>query len=283
MIKTVKTKVFGKINVGLNVLGKNGGYHDLDTVVATVNLYDVITVTTRRDKAVNLSARGFSSQIPLADNNVYKAAAAFIEKYSTYGADVSLVKNIPAGSGLGGSSADIVGVIKGMAKAYGITDDLKPLINSLCSDGEFLLEGGFARINGKGSVAEKFSVPKPLYLTIAVPDDCVSATSSVFEKFDSGAFEGVGADINGIVNTLKNGGFVKGEVFNALYAPAADLNVGIKTIYEKMKSLNPVFVSMSGSGSAVYGCFESVELCMWAKEKTERFCKTVYVKETINP
>ncbi|MBQ9481455.1 MAG: hypothetical protein IJU84_04755 [Clostridia bacterium] len=282
MIKTVKTKVFGKINIGLNVLGRCGDHHDLDTVVANIDLCDVVTVRTRNDRKVNLiSQGGFSAhEIAETDNNAYKAALAFMEKFDTFGADIKLTKNIPVGSGLGGSSADIVGVVKGMMKAYNVSEDVLPLVNSLCSDGEFLCGGGFARLRGKGSVAERFSAQRPYYFVIAVPES-VSNTSEVFAEFDRGEYPSTGADTAGIIRAIKEGGELKGEIFNALKAPACSLNKEISAVYEALLSLNPSFISMSGSGSAVYGGYESLELCLWAKDKMKRYCENVFVKQTL--
>ena len=47
-MKTV-IKSYAKINLTLNITGKNGSYHDLDSVVTSVDLYDKITVRSRKD------------------------------------------------------------------------------------------------------------------------------------------------------------------------------------------------------------------------------------------
>ena len=281
--RTARIKANGKINIGLNILGRDNGYHHIDSVFAEINLFDEIFLKSRKDKEIRLEVRGCSMEnIAACDNNVYKVARAFTERFDTCGADIRLTKNIPAGSGLGGSSADIVGTARGMAKLYGIEEDLKPFVNEFCSDGEFLLSGGCARINGRGSVVENIKLQKKLYFTIAFPD-CVSTAKSVFSEFDKGVYPSANADTDNIVERLKDGGsFGKREVFNALYLPAAALHPEIKELYEAMLSLSPSFVSMSGSGSAVYGCFETPELCLWAKQKLREICDLVVVKETIS-
>ena len=282
MIKTVKVKSYGKINIGLNVSGEEGGYHMLDTVLAGISIYDEITVRTVKDKNINLQVSCDAETIAVADNNAYKAAKAFSEYFGTFGADIKLKKNIPVGSGLGGSAADIVGVVRAMDKAYGVGGDLVPLVNSLCSDGEFLLCGGFARVNGRGMVKERFRSAKPLYLVIAVPEgQC--GTADVFAEFDKGVYPHFGADTDGIVADLKSGEKLpQREIFNALSAPAFSINPEVEKVYGKVFSLSPDFMSVSGSGSAVYASFETPELCLWAKQKLAGECAKVFVCETVN-
>ena len=60
---SVKVKVYAKINLSLNVGFKDGLYHDLDTVMTSVDLYDVVSVVKRTDKNINVSLNGKKSCI----------------------------------------------------------------------------------------------------------------------------------------------------------------------------------------------------------------------------
>jgi len=282
MKKSVKIKVNGKINIGLNVLGEKNGYHILDTVMAEINLYDTIALTTRKDNKINLTVKGCNlDDIAISDNNVYKTAVRFMEAYNTNGADIVLTKNIPIGSGLGGSSADIVGTVKAFCKAYSINKDVIPFLRELCSDGEFLYNGGFARITGKGEVAERFSVKNTMYMVIIVPD-VPSVTAEVFKKLDQTNYPKENADIDNIIAALKvDGEIEEREIFNALMIPASELNKDISSAYNSLKELSPKNIFMSGSGSAVVGIFDSIDLCLWAKSKLASKFEQIYVKETV--
>ena len=71
MIKTVKVKSNGKVNIGLNIVGRVNEYHSLDTVIAEINFYDIITLRNRNDKKINLTVRGHGhDSISVVDNNV---------------------------------------------------------------------------------------------------------------------------------------------------------------------------------------------------------------------
>ena len=106
----IRNKAYAKINLSLNVYNTENGYHNLDSVVCTVNLYDEITVSKRKDDKINLIMRGIGEDVlSNTNNNAYKAAQLFKETFNTKGMDIKIIKNIPLAGGLGGSSADIAG------------------------------------------------------------------------------------------------------------------------------------------------------------------------------
>lgn len=281
-MKFAKEKAYGKINIGLNIKGVENGYHTLETVMAEINFYDVISVSTRRDNRINLTVKGEGEfYVSPLDNNVFKTAKLFAEKYQTKGADIVLQKNIPVGSGLGGSSADIVGTARAMARAYGIDEDLTDFVNSLCSDGEFLLKGGCALIRGKGKVVEKLIPKAALYVVIVIPETEFS-TKEVFSEFGNGNYPPDKLNIDEIKRFITDGILPQGKVaFNALCEPACKLNGEIARAIDEMSALSPIISGMSGSGSSVYGIFETLELCLWAKGCLERSWERVVVKETL--
>ena len=110
----MKIKCPAKINLYLNILNKReDGYHDIRTIVQTINLFDEIEMKKRKDNKIVITCT--NDEIPTDEtNSVYKA----ILKYYSYinkpleGYDIHIVKNIPNKAGLGGESTDAVGVIK---------------------------------------------------------------------------------------------------------------------------------------------------------------------------
>ena len=81
-MKTVKERAYAKLNLFLDIVGIENGYHMLDTVVTTVDLFDVVTVTARKDKKIVLKSAGSLYSIKMLSdnqsNNAYKAAKAYI-------------------------------------------------------------------------------------------------------------------------------------------------------------------------------------------------------------
>ena len=103
-MKSATVKAYAKINITLNVTGVENGYHNLDTVVVTVDKFDKVTVTKRKDDKILLNLVGkYANYNFIQENfNAYKAALKFKEKFNTCGVTVTVERNIPEGSGMGG-------------------------------------------------------------------------------------------------------------------------------------------------------------------------------------
>ena len=61
-MESARVKSFAKLNLTLRVTGVKDGYHMLDSLVTSVDLYDAITVKKRRDKLDSVSMRGCGSE-----------------------------------------------------------------------------------------------------------------------------------------------------------------------------------------------------------------------------
>jgi len=287
-MNTVKIKSYAKINLTLEITGIEEGYHLLDSAVASIDLFDLIVLKKRKDKLSRVTMKGMGSEsIPPEKNNALRAAEAFSEAFQTGGADITVYKNIPIGAGLGGSSADVVGVLNGMAKLYGIEDreGLKSLADTLGSDTGYMLTGGFARMQGRGEKVTPLPISERLNFLLICPTSGVSA-GACYKQYDSlpqtlqwkesatqGCIEALSKkDINGVGRYL----------MNDLYVPALHLNSDVEKAYEEAKSFSPLGVTMSGSGSCVLALFETTELCEWAKSRYKGKFRT-YVTRTLIP
>ena len=100
----LSAKAYAKINLYLDVLGKRSdGYHLLQMIMQSVDLYDLITVKENGTKEINVICE--KSEIDSKDNIVYKAAKAFLEKInSDMGFDIYVKKNIPIAAGTAGEA-----------------------------------------------------------------------------------------------------------------------------------------------------------------------------------
>ena len=280
-MKTVRQKAFAKVNLFLDIVGAEGGFHLIDSVATTISLFDEIILTSRRDKKIVMKTHGSLYSVTQgADNNVYRAAEAFIREFNTNGVDITLHKFVPVSSGLGGSSADIAGTLIGMEKLYGTKGDLKKIADSLGSDSGYLLYGGYARMRGRGEIVESLDINKKLYMVIACAKGGVN-TAKCYKTYDDLPPQTEKPTAEKVISALKDGS--KLELFNALYAPASLINEDVKRVYEAVRALSPDALSMSGSGSGVFGIFETRELCLWAAQKLKSVTKDVFVAETIDP
>lgn len=282
-----KVKSYAKLNLSLNVTGVSGGYHMLDSVVTSVNIYDTVCAKPRRDKLVNVYMHGKGSErIPPEKNNAVKAAERFVAQYKTNGADIEIYKDIPIGAGLGGSSADAAGVLNVLAKLYKVDDatGLKALADASGSDTGYMLSGGFARIFGRGDRVEPLRAQRRLWFLLFMPKTSVS-TPRCFGLYDSMP-DPLRADSARLARALEKGdlGGIAANVYNALGKPAAALNSETAEALKAAAAFSPLAYAVTGSGSAVFALFESEEMCLWAKSRYKgkipvRVVHTVEAKE----
>ena len=287
-MNTVKIKSYAKVNLTVEITGVKNGFHTLDSLVASIDLFDLLHLKKRKDKLSSITMHGMGSEgIPPEKNNALKAAEAFSAAFGTCGADITVYKNIPIGAGLGGSSADIVGVLNGMAKLYGIQDRtaLKTLADTLGSDTGYMLTGGFARMQGRGEKVTALPLKNKLYFLLICPNAEVSA-GGCYRKFDelSNTVKIRESATQACIDALMQNNANEGGryLMNDLYIPATQLSKDVETAYNEAKAFSPLGVVMSGSGSCVYAWFETKELCEWAQSRYKGRFRT-YVTETVLP
>ena len=285
-MKKVKVKAYAKINLTLEIVGQEGGYHLLDSLVATVDLYDVITLSARKDALSSITMKGLGSEsIPPERNNALKGAELFSKTFGVNGVDITVYKNIPIGAGLGGSSADVAGVLLGMAKLYKITDSIKiaELADTLGSDTKYMLRGGFARMQGRGTDVENVPLASELYFLAICPGEGVS-TASCYNEYDKTPVQGAPMQTENCIRflaqrDLENAGRC---LTNHLFVPACRLNSDIEKAYGEALSFSPLGAVMTGSGSCVLALFETKELCEWAQSRYRGKFRT-FILKTVNP
>lgn len=279
----VRVKAYAKLNLTLNITGSSGGFHNLDSIVCSVDLFDLIVLKKRKDKLISVAMHGQDSElIPFEENNAVKAAQLFIDAYGTNGADITVYKNIPMGLGAGGSSADSAGVLNGLAKLYGINDTagIKLLADETGSDTRYMLSGGFARLTGRGNEVKKIESDLKLNFLLLAPKARVN-TAQCYKTFDSlGEVGGNGDEAErAIISGDKN--LLAKKMNNALYPAAKSLLPEVENAFEELKEFDPLAVNMTGSGSGVYALFENAEYCAYANSRYRGKSKTYIVKSVI--
>ncbi len=287
-MNTVKIKTYAKINLTLELTGVEKGYHTLDSLVTNVDIFDLIVLKKRKGALSSVTMKGMGSEsIPPEKNNALKAAEAFSQAFQTAGAEITVYKNIPIGAGLGGSSADVVGVLNGMAALYGVTDreKLKALADSLGSDTGYMLDGGYARMRGRGEQVERLSLTNKLHFLLLCPQSDVS-TAACYRAYDElpKTLEYRGSPTEDCIRALQKSNVNEGGryLMNDLFRAACSLNEEVGRAYAEAESFSPLGVCMTGSGSGVFALFERKELCEWAKSRYRGKCKA-YVIETVIP
>ncbi len=115
----MKINAHAKVNLALDIVGKNkSGLHDLKTIMAPIELHDVISISLRLDSEdikINVSN---NNDVPTnEENTIYQACRIMQDTFNLHeGFSISLQKNIPIKSGLGGGSADAAAVLRAIDK-----------------------------------------------------------------------------------------------------------------------------------------------------------------------
>lgn len=202
-MKKITLKAYAKINLCLDVLGKDEdkGLHFVDTVMQTIDLADFVTVTKRRDKQCFSKVENDS----LTDTNALESAKLFVETFDTNGVDIYIVKRIPVGAGLGGSSADAAAVLRAMAVLFDVDfEKILPLAEKIGSDVAFLLHGGLARCTGFGEKVEILDSLPPMCALLATPSIGVE-TVEAYARFDKQTKKQFSVKTDDVINNLRNG------------------------------------------------------------------------------
>ncbi len=282
-MESVCVKSYAKLNLTLRVTGVKDGYHMLDSIVASVDLYDLIVLKKRSDKLITVTMHGCGCEyIPPEENSAVKAAQAFVDYYGCGGADITVYKNIPMGAGLGGSSADPAGVLNGLEKLYG-TNDLtgkKLLADYAGSDVRYMLSGGYARLTGRGNEVTPLESDLKLNFLLLVPD-CGVSSAQCYKTYD--LIGGGGATCGDAESALVCGdkqGLAK-SLFNDLTCAAVKLCPDVGKAIDELSAFDPLAVNMTGSGSGVYALFDNAEFCAYAKSRYRGKFRMIELKTLI--
>jgi len=163
-----------KINLYLHVTGRRGdGYHLLDSLVAFADVGDRVEAEPAPDLSLRVQGP-FAAQVPAGpDNLVARAAAALQDRAGTApGARITLTKNLPVASGLGGGSADAAAVLRSLIDLWGLDPDpdaLKDLALGLGADVPMCLGSVPAFVGGIGEQLSPAPTLPPLWLVLANP------------------------------------------------------------------------------------------------------------------
>ncbi len=282
----IKLDARAKINLSLDVVARrDDGYHDMRMVLQSVTLCDSMTMELT-DGGIEVGTnRHF---IPNDERNIaVKAARAFMaETGYSGGVRMGIEKRIPVCAGLGGGSADAATVLRGLNELTGahLSDEkLCELGLSVGSDVPFCVVGGTKLAEGRGEVLTELSPLGSVHTVICMPHFHVS-TPSLFAKLRVGRIR-LRPDTQGMIQALERGD-VRGvavRVFNVFEAflpkREADMVQRIKGVLNDSGAMGS---SMSGTGAAVYGLFETAEAAQTAAEALSGECREVFVAKTIN-
>ena len=284
----LELKALGKINLGLDVLGRReNGYQDVRMVMQTAYRYDRIIMKKSKTPGIILETNLY--YLPVNENNLaYQAAQMLMDEFHMEeGVSIQLDKHIPVAAGMAGGSSNAAAVLFGMNRMFSLGLSQKELMErgvKLGADVPYCIMRGTVLAEGIGEILTPLSPMPKCYVLIAKPAISVS-TKMVYEKLDSHEIEDH-PDIDGILAGLKAGDLKKvaGSMGNVLERVTVDAYPVIDQIKEMMIKEGALNAMMSGSGPTVFGIFEEKATARKAADaiRDARLTKQVYVTNIHN-
>lgn len=284
----LELKALGKINLGLDVLGRReNGYHDVRMVMQTVYLYDQITLKKTKQPGIKLETNLF--YLPVNENNLaYRAAKLLMDEFDIKeGVYIHLDKHIPVAAGMAGGSSNAAAVLYGINRMFslGLTEqELMDRGVTLGADVPYCIMRGTVLAEGIGEILTPQPPMPRCCVLIAKPPISVS-TKLVYEKLDSHEIE-EHPDIDGVLEGLKeqNLGKVASSMGNVLEKVTIEEYPVIEKIKDVMKEEGALNAMMSGSGPTVFGIYDDKAKARRAAAKIKRLqlAKQAYVTNVHN-
>ncbi|MDD3730239.1 MAG: 4-(cytidine 5'-diphospho)-2-C-methyl-D-erythritol kinase, partial [Endomicrobiaceae bacterium] len=263
-------KAPAKINLYLEIINKRpDGYHNIESIMHTVSLFDILEFTLTSDSEIELSCSDKSLPVD-STNLVYKTAKKMQEKYGVNrGIKIHLTKNIPMGAGLGGGSSDSAAVIKALNRIWNINaskEELESFAKKIGADVPFFLTGGTAKIEGIGEKVTKIPSDVHLHAVLVKPDFGVS-TVLAYSKIKFPLTNQ--RKIHKITDVLIKSSFTSEAAKDLLFNRFEEFIFPEFSEIEKIKTMLQSFGCaslMSGSGATVFALTSS-------REKSEEIVK----------
>ena len=274
-------KAPAKINLFLDVIGKReDGYHEIVSVMQTVDLYDTIKIKTRKDRVITASCD--NADIPKNEKNIaYKAAELFFSLISdkSAGCDIYIEKKIPHAAGLAGGSTDAAGVLLALNKMYGdafSADFLAEKSAVIGADVPFCVLGGTKLTKGIGEQIFPLHAMPKCFIVISKSSEKVS-TKEAYEKIDS-----LPVSDKPYYNMLKaleksDIDSVCKEGYNIFEKVVLPIRPTVARIKEIMNESGASLSLMSGSGPSVFGIFKNEKNAKTAAEKLIKENLSAYI------
>ena len=278
-----------KVNFFLELHGRReDGFHQIDTVMQTVSLWDRLDFIPSEGQQVQLSYQlqqpagqpGEQDLIPTDGRNLVVRACERLRDYAlehqidspiSQGLKIHLTKWIPSAAGLGGASSDCAAALVGANQAWKLGLNLSQLHSiaaELGSDVPFFLYGGACRCTGRGEIIQSVAAPAGVDLVIVKPPVALS-TKDVFGRVDLASKDSPTSSAEPTLEAVATGRAqqVASSLFNRLAQPAAELTDQMERVAGLFERVGSLGHQMSGSGSSYFGIFPNRKSARVARQQ----------------
>ena len=254
-----------KINLGLNIVERRpDGYHNIETVFYPIPLTDVLEIVPARDGETTLRCYGNPVDCPAEKNLVMKACRLMQERYDIQPVEIHLYKHIPDGAGLGGGSSDAAHTLVMLNKMFelGISDaDLAAMAATLGADCAFFVYNRPMMATGIGDVLSPLEVDLKGRTLLLVKPPVGVDTRTAYSRVAPAK------PVVDLVQTIAQPaeswyGLLVNDFEPSVFAALPQLWL----IKAQLMDAGAQYAAMSGSGSTVFGIFNSDKLAETAAD-----------------
>lgn len=267
MVLFMRRKAYAKITLYLEVKDRIDGLLQFRNIIVPIDVFDMVYLDVHETMHIETN----KSYLPNdRRNTVYKAIELMKEKYNIKdNFKVSIVKNIPAQSGLGGGSADAACVINMLNEKYQLNMSRQELIDiasQIDEDTAFCLFNQPALVEGYGEIVTPIPFNAEFYYVIVKPGYGVS-TKSFLKKYSDFIDQDVSRKKLEKAMAAGNPEEIMPLTHNDFQITVTKKRKDLNKVVNQLKSLGLEGVCMSGSGTSIYGFTTDKEKAIKIYEK----------------
>ncbi|NMM49134.1 4-(cytidine 5'-diphospho)-2-C-methyl-D-erythritol kinase [Marinigracilibium pacificum] len=243
-----------KINLGLFVTGKRkDGFHNIESIFFPIPFCDILEIN--HSSKTTFESSGLNIPGKKEENLIFKAYKAFRKDFNLDPVQIILHKQIPMGAGLGGGSADgafTLRMLNDLFDLYLEDDLIEVYASDLGSDCPFFVSNKPAFVSGRGENIEHIDLSLEGYYLVLMNPGIHISTPKAYSLITP---EKIDFSLKELVKEKPENW--KGRLTNSFETPIVKeypiIGEAINHLYEQ----NAIYASMTGSGSSIYGLFQS--------------------------
>jgi len=276
---------YSKINLILNILNRReDGYHEIETIMQSVNLADKITITEKEDR---IEIECNNPQVPVNNKSLaYRSAEKILKKYKIErGVKIKIDKNIPIAGGMAGGSANSAAILTGINKIFNLNlsnEDLREMGEELGMDVPFCLRNGTALALHRGEkILHLPPITPPLWIIVINPGFEIS-TQWAYNNINLRKTKNGRNNMEAMLIALKRG--IPGEIAKNLFNSFEELIIKkypeVGRIKDRLLNVGALGALMSGSGPTVFGIMQNKEEALKVYERLKQEYKLIWLVHT---
>jgi 4-diphosphocytidyl-2-C-methyl-D-erythritol kinase len=286
--QTYFVRSYAKVNLTLDVLGRRAdGYHELITIMQTLDLYDTLCLTIIEEDCVRIACT--RPDLSNEHNLAVRAAEAVRQHLGLkQGLAIELQKRVPVAAGLGGGSSNAAAVLLALQQWWRLPlapTELQGIAASLGSDVPFFLTGGLAQCEGRGERITPLAPRWPSemrWILLLKPAIGVS-TATVFRNLSPDDYSN-GEPSRFLLAALRSGrSFQLEALHNSLERGVLEQYPVVAQAQEDMQRAGARRVLLSGSGPTLFAPFATLTHAAQTQQRLQNQGYEVYLTHPISP